>query len=117
MSPDARYVAFGLSLAGSERAVLRIVETATGKILPDVIDRARYASPSWRDGASFFYKRNRQLQADAPATERFTKARVYLHHLGANPDNDEAVFGYGVSANVSVPEEGIPVVVANSTSP
>ncbi len=116
-SPDGRHVAYGLSQAGSEMAVLHVVETETGKILPDVIDRARYANPSWRDDRSFFYKRDRKLPADAPANERFTKARVHLHVLGQDPEKDEAVFGHGVSPDVAVGEEAFPAVAVNAGSP
>ena len=111
-SPDGRYVAYGVSPSGSELSVLHVLESDTGKVLPDVIDRARYASIQWLDGKSFFYKRDRKLPEDAPATERFTKSRVYLHALGADPEKDEAVFGYGLSPDVPVPEEGFPAVFA-----
>lgn len=113
-SPDAKYVAFGVSQSGSELSVLHVIETATGKALPDVIDRARFAAVSWRDGRSFFYKRNRKLPADAPATERLVKSRVHLHELGHDPDIDPPVFGYGVSPSIDIPEEGFPEVAATS---
>ena len=57
-SPDGKYVAYGLSPSGSEDAVLEIIETATGKILPERIDRAQYASISWLpDSKLFFFNR------------------------------------------------------------
>jgi len=37
-SPDNRHVAYGISPAGSEDAVLRVIEVATGRVLPDEID-------------------------------------------------------------------------------
>lgn len=116
VSPDARHVAYGLSKAGSEMAVLHVVETETGKILSDVIDRARYAGPSWRDDRSFFYKRDRKLPDDAPANERFTRARVHLHVLGQDPEKDEAVFGYGVSPGITITDEAFPEVMSSAAS-
>jgi prolyl oligopeptidase len=110
-SRDGRLVAYGLSPSGSEMSVIHVIESATGRELPDVIDRARYASISWQpDGRSFFYKRDRKLPPDAPDTERFIKARVHLHTLGAPPDSDPAVFGYGVSPEITVPDEAFPSV-------
>src|SRR5215813_749871 len=38
-SEDGKYVAYGTSASGSEESTLHIVETATGKMLPDAIDR------------------------------------------------------------------------------
>ena len=59
-SQDGRYVAVGISPSGSEEDVLRVVNAETGRMLPDSIDRARFASPSWLpDGTSFFYNRLR----------------------------------------------------------
>ena len=54
-SPDGKYVAYGLSPSGSEDAVIEIIETATGKILPERIARAHYTTISWLpDSKSFF---------------------------------------------------------------
>lgn len=112
-SPDAKYVAYGVSQSGSELSVLHVVETATSTALPDVIDRARSADVSWRDGHSFFYKRNRKLPPDAPATELLTKSRVMMHELGKDPETDAPIFGYGVAPAIDIPEEGFPAVHAN----
>lgn len=112
-SRDGRLVAYGLSPSGSEMSVLHVIEAATGRELPDVIDRARYASVSWQpDHRSFFYKRNRKLPADAKDTERFIKARVHLHVLGTPPDEDPAVFGFGVAPGIDVQDEAFPSVYA-----
>ena len=110
-SNDGRLVAYGLSQSGSEMSVIHVVETSTGKALPDVIDRARYADVSWQpDGKAFFYKRDRALPAGTPDTERFIRARVYLHTLGTPPESDKAVFGFEVSPAIPVPDEVFPAV-------
>jgi prolyl oligopeptidase len=116
-SPKGSRVAFGISQSGSEMAVLRVVDTKTGAILPDAIDRARYAAISWIDEKSFYYKRDRKLPADAPSTERFTKARVNRHMVGADPENDVAVFGNGVNAGIEIGEEAFPEVIVDGQSP
>jgi prolyl oligopeptidase len=116
-SADGKHVAYGLSPSGSEMSVIHVLQTASGKVLPDAIDRGRYAGISWLDGSSFFYKRDRALPPDAPATERFIKARVYLHVLGRDPEKDDVVFGHGLSPDVSVPEEAFPTVQAPASSP
>ena len=54
-SLDGVYVGYGISLGGSEDSVLHILQSATGTVLPDSIDRAQFGSPSWLpDGKSFF---------------------------------------------------------------
>src|ERR1039457_6419707 len=42
-SEDGKYVAYGTSVSGSELSTLRVIETATGKLLPDAIERTRAA--------------------------------------------------------------------------
>jgi prolyl oligopeptidase len=116
-SPSGSRVAFGLSQNGSEMTVLHILETKTGTILPDTIDRARVAGPSWIGEKAFYYKRDRKLPADVPATERFTKARVLRHVIGTDPEMDVAVFGSDVNANIEIGDEAFPEVVVDDASP
>ena len=53
---DGKYVAAGISAAGSEDAILRVFDVGTGKETGDVIDRAQFGSPSWMpDGRSLVY--------------------------------------------------------------
>jgi prolyl oligopeptidase len=57
-SDDGKYVACGTSSGGSEESTLRIVETPSGKLLPDTIDRARHANVAWKkDDSGFYYGR------------------------------------------------------------
>ena len=42
-----KYVAYGTSASGSEMSTLHIVETRTGKLLPDTIERTHAASLAW----------------------------------------------------------------------
>src|SRR5215469_633373 len=43
-SEDGNYLAYGTSTSGSEESTLHIVESATSKVLPDAIERTRFAS-------------------------------------------------------------------------
>jgi prolyl oligopeptidase len=110
-SPNGTYVAIGTSEGGSEKTVLHVVETRTGKLLAENIDRAVAISPSWRDdGRSFYYFRTPKQRANAPESERDTKGVARLHVLGRDPERDPAVFGYGVSPRIPVAPEDFSVV-------
>lgn len=96
-SMDGRYIAVGLSAAGSEDATLRVFDTSTAKETGDVIDRAQFGSPSWLpDGHSFVYNRLQKLSANSAPTDRYLNSRGYLHVLGKAVDSDKLVFGTGV---------------------
>lgn len=102
-SLDGVYVAYGISVGGSEDSVLHVLEGTTGKVLSDSIDRGQFASPVWLpDGKSFFYTRAQKLGPNSPPAAKYQKLKVYRHTLGGDPDQEPLVFGYGVNPNVKI---------------
>ena len=101
-SPDNKYVAYGVSEGGSEESVLHVIDTATGKDLPDTIDRANFASPSWLPDGTLVYSRLQKLGPGAPVTEKYLNQHAYLHRLGTDPDRDTALFGVGVVPGIAI---------------
>jgi len=115
---DGSLVIAGVSLGGSENSVIHVIETATGRILPDAITRTQYAGPAWReDGKSFYYSRLQQLPPHAPATAIYENGKTFLHVLGTDPENDPPVFGPGVSPSVKIPVAGFNGVSTTPNSP
>jgi prolyl oligopeptidase len=109
-SLDGKYVAYGISPGGSEESVMHVVESATGRVLSDTIDRAQFGSPSWLPDNSFYYARTQKLGPDAPETAKYQKLVDYRHVLGADPDKEEAAFGYQVSAKVPTTEDDFSIL-------
>jgi prolyl oligopeptidase len=116
-SLDGKYVAYGISPGGSEESVLHVIESATGEVLSDAIDRAQFGQPSWLPDGSFFYTRTQKLPPDAPPTAAYQKLRTYHHILGTDQDKEEAIFGYGVSPNVKVTEDDFSVLAFSPGAP
>ncbi|MBX3210068.1 MAG: S9 family peptidase [Labilithrix sp.] len=92
---DGRLLAWGKSESGSEDSVLQIRDVATGKDLPDKIDRTRHASVAWLPGGKSFYYSRYPEPGTVPAGEERYHARIYLHTIGADPKTDKMVFGEG----------------------
>src|SRR6202050_70335 len=68
-SLDGALVACGISAGGSEESLIHIIETASGKQLPDAIDRARFGAIAWLPGnKSFFYNRLQKMTPDTAKT-------------------------------------------------
>jgi prolyl oligopeptidase len=111
-SLNGQYVAYGISGGGSEASVIHVVETATAQVLPDTIDRAYFVgATSWLpDNKSFYYVRFPALKPGEPETNKETRAVSYLHVLGRDPDQDSAVFGYGVNPNIKFQPTDFPIV-------
>ncbi len=115
-SPDGKYVAYGMSPSGSENAVIEIMETATGSVLPARIDRAQYAFPGWLpDGSAFFY--NRLAEGGTAGTVDYYKNSVcWLHRVGSDPKTDIKVLARGLFPDVAVEEIEFPIVIAQPGS-
>ena len=97
-SEDGKYVAYGTSVSGSEESVLHIVETATGKLLPDTIDRTRFTSLAWKKDNSAFYYSRRPKKGEVPEGEEVYHAKIFYHVLGTDPAKDPLIFGEGRKA-------------------
>jgi prolyl oligopeptidase len=97
-SEDGKYVAYGTSANGSEQSTLHIVETANGKLLPDVIDRTRYANVAWKKDNSGFYYGRTPKKGDVPPGEEVYHVKIFYHALGSDPSTDSLIFGENLGA-------------------
>jgi prolyl oligopeptidase len=110
VSPDGRWVAAGISPAGSEDAVIHMYDVPTGKESRETIDRAEFGAVSWlADGKSFVYNRLQKLGPANGPNDRDLLSRVYLHAVGTEAEKDRLIFGDGVAGTKIVPTD-IPFV-------
>jgi prolyl oligopeptidase len=117
-SLDGKLVAYGISPGGSENSVLHVLETATGKILPDAIDRVRFGLVCWLPGnRSFLYNRLQKLTPEMPRTAFEQHSRAYVHELGQNSDEDRFVFGWNYSPEVKIDDNDLSFVEYSPLSP
>ena len=94
-SDNGKYVAYGTSPSGSEMSTLHIIETKTGTILADTIERTRAASVAWlHDNSGFYYTRYPKA-GDVPAGQEMYNRHVFYHQLGDDVVHDDAIFGEG----------------------
>ena len=94
-SPDARYVAYGLSRGGDEMSTLHVVETATAKNLADRIRHTQRSTVAWVSGDGGFYYTVHPAPGSVPPGDENYYRRVRYHPLGDDPAKDELVFGDG----------------------
>jgi prolyl oligopeptidase len=84
-SPDGALVAFGQSVGGDERSVLRILEVESGHQLAVAIPDTRAASVAWLPGANEF------LYTRYPAGDEYHRI-VHRHVIGRRWEDDEVVW-------------------------
>lgn len=109
-SPDNKYLAYGLSTGGSEESVLHVKEGATGRATRELITRTNFGPPGWTADNRLVYNRLQATAADAPVSDKYLNSRVYLHRLGDDPDQDTALLGAGLAANVEIAPGAIPFI-------
>jgi prolyl oligopeptidase len=94
-SDDGKYVAYGTSGSGSEISTLHLIETATGKLLPDTIEHTRIAQVAWKkDNSGFYYGRNPK-KGDVPEGDEAYFLHIFYHQLGTDPGKDPLIWGEG----------------------
>ncbi len=106
-SPDAKFVAIGVSLGGSENSTLHVLDVASGKMLGESITRAQSAEPSWTDDSQgFYFSRLQAMAPGAAASTKYNNQRVYFHRLGSDETSDVAVFGPEMNPELNLPKNG-----------
>ncbi|MDQ4098865.1 MAG: prolyl oligopeptidase family serine peptidase [Actinomycetota bacterium] len=92
-SPAGRLLAYGVSQAGSEHGILRVVDVDSGELRPDAITPVRHPSVAWLpDGSAFAYSRLPDPDAVPDGEEGYWE-RPYWHVLGEDPVRDAPLFG------------------------
>ena len=94
-SEEGERLAYLLSEAGDEEAVLWVMDVTTGEVVDGPVDRTRYGSVAWLPGGKELYYVRRLPPEAVPAGEEQFHRRVYRHTVGTDSDNDELVFGEG----------------------
>ena len=93
VSRDGRYLAYGLSLHGSDEQEYFVRDVDTGKDLDDRIQWCKFSSFSWvPDGSGFYYSRFPEPGTVSPEDENNFN-RVYWHVLGTSQSEDRMIFG------------------------
>lgn len=114
IAPDGTHVVYGLSVAGSEDSVARIMDVASGHDLPERIPNTQNAEPSWLpDGSGFFYT---QLTSPRGSPDRYLNSQSRLHRLGTDPAHDPIVLKNGLDRAVPIDPRQIPIVMATAGS-
>ena len=94
-SYNGKYVAYGTSTGGSEMSTLHIIDTKTGELLADTIERTRACSIAWLHDNSGFYYTRYPNKGDVPAGEEMYNRHVFFHMLGTPVETDDKIFGEG----------------------
>ena len=101
-SDDGRFVAVGLAAGGTENASVRVVDVATGKLLPDAVPGARFGVTGFSpNDKSFVYVRLTDPAPGDPPAAKYLNVKSYEHVIGDDPVKDRVLFGAGMNPAVT----------------
>jgi prolyl oligopeptidase len=93
ITDDGKYMAYGLSSAGSDWMEWRVREVETGKDLPDIIKWVKFSSASWTaDGKGFFYSRYDEPNEKTRLEDVNYFQKLYYHRLGTPQTDDLLIY-------------------------
>ncbi|HEY5106050.1 MAG TPA: prolyl oligopeptidase family serine peptidase [Caulobacteraceae bacterium] len=111
-SPDGRLVVYGVSPAGSENSVLHFIETGSGRVLPDSLDRAQFGGPTWLPDSSGVFFNRLKAGTKHGDPDHYLDSVAWIHRLGADPAADVKVLARGLDPSVPMQPIDTPFVVA-----
>ncbi|MCC7303602.1 MAG: S9 family peptidase [Bacteroidia bacterium] len=120
-SKGARYMAYGISKAGSDWNEWYVMEVATGKKLDDKLEWIKFSGVAWM-GDGFYYSRYEKPAEGDALKGKNTNNRLYFHRLGDAQEKDELIYEdtehtlWSFSPQVTDDEKWLIVYISESTS-
>lgn len=92
-SEDGKYVAYGVSEAGSDWKKFQILEIESGKILDEILDWVKFSGAEWtKDSKGFFYNRYPEVKEGDEFQNLNLNQKVYYHRVGTPQSDDVMVY-------------------------
>ena len=90
-SNDGRYLAYSISVSGSDWVEIRVLEVATKQHLPDVISWVKFSNAQWK-GDGFYYSRYDAPKEGTEYSGSNEFQKVYYHKLGDEQSSDTLIY-------------------------
>lgn len=123
-SEDGRWMAYGLSKAGSDWEEWRVRDVNTGRDTEDHLEWVKFSGASWaKDGSGFFYSRFDAPAKGAALTGVNEFQKLYFHRLGTKQGEDVLVYErrdhaqWGFNGDVSEDGRYLIISISEGTDP
>jgi prolyl oligopeptidase len=119
-SEDGKLLAYSIQDGGTDWRSVKVMDVATGKILPDELKWLKYSgSVAWaKDGSGFFYSRYPAPAAGKTFQNATLNHRVYFHKLGTKQTADRLIYATPANPKLShyaqVSDDGRWLVISTS---
>lgn len=90
-SKDAKYMAYGISRAGSDWVEINVMDLASKEKLVDVIQWVKFSGISWQ-GDGFYYAAYAPPSEGSDYSGKNEFHTVYYHKLGTSQEDDQLIY-------------------------
>ncbi len=92
-SRDGKYVAYTVQDGGTDWRTIKLIETATGRVLEETLDWAKFTDLAWdRDSKGFFYSRHPANPKGKDFTSAVYDHQIHYHRIGTPQSQDRLIF-------------------------
>ena len=125
VSPDGKYLAYGVNESGSDWTTFRLLDIATGTPVDDVVTGAKFCEATWLpDSSAYLYLHYPASgRSEGTETKTLTGGRLMLHKVGTPQSDDELVLSfpdqdrYFITPEVSEDDRYLVVHITEGTDP
>src|SRR6185437_532726 len=123
-SPDGKYLAYSLSVGGSDWREIHVRTLSNLHPLADTVHWVKFSGPAWtRDGRGFFYTRYPEPARDSVLTAKAINGKIYYHLVGTPDREDRLIYArpdrpdWYLSANVTEDGRFLFITMNHGTEP
>ncbi len=91
-SQGGQLLLYSVQDGGSDWRVLRVLDVASGKVLPDEVHWAKFTQLSWVGSKGFLYSRMPQPKLGEEFTGKAGNSALYFHQLGTPQTRDRLIY-------------------------
>jgi prolyl oligopeptidase len=123
-STNGNYLAYALSVGGSDWSEIHVATLANMKPLADTVHWVKFSGPSWtNDGKGFFYTRYPTPHKDSVLTAKAINGKIYYHVVGTPDSRDRMIYArpdrpdWYLGASVSEDGRFLSITMNHGTEP
>ncbi|GAA3150124.1 prolyl oligopeptidase [Kribbella aluminosa] len=96
VSPDGKYLAYGINESGSDWTTFRLLDIATGAQVDDLVSEAKFSEATWLPDSSAYLYLHYPTSGRSEGTETtsLSGGRLMLHRVGTAQSDDELVLSF-----------------------
>lgn len=91
-SKSGKYLAYSISIAGSDWKEIFVMETATKKLVADKILWTKFGGVSWKGDEGFYYSGYTKPDESSKLSQQNKFNQVYYHRLGTEQKDDKVFY-------------------------